>query len=172
MEVLTRSAILKYLVTVNAKIQKNQYLAAHEKEFLEKYPKAKLVRDAFLEFHGVIMGKSVEDLEKLCTKPCAIPELDSFLEHIRKQDKDAVSNAIRYSYSSGFVEGNNLRFKTLKRASYGRMRLSMLIQKCMIAFTSTLDNFKLGMIVDWIPLHENPEYAAEEMDIYLNKFHA
>ena len=162
--VITRNAILKYLVTVNPKTPKNQYLTDHEEEFFAKYPKAKQIRDAFLEFHGVIMGDSVEDLEKLCSKPCALPELDSFFKHLLNEDMAAVSNAIRYSYSSGFVEGNNNRLKTTKRASYGRLRLAMLIQKCMLAFTATLDNFELGHIVKWVPLRDDPSATDDYLD--------
>ncbi len=166
-EVLTRSGILKYLVTVNPKTPKNQYLTDHEQAFLEKYPKAKMIRDAFISFHGVIMGNSVDALEKLCNEPPLLPELESFFEQL-KRDKEAVSNAIRYSYSSGFVEGNNQRYKTIKKCSYGRLRLAMLIKKCMLAFTSTLENFELGMIVKWIPLRENTEYTKCVLDDYLD----
>ncbi|WP_368757173.1 transposase, partial [Enterococcus avium] len=39
-----------------------------------------------------------------------------------------------HSISSGFVEGNNNKFKLIKRIVYGRSGLVNLSKKCLLAF--------------------------------------
>ena len=47
-----------------------------------------------------------------------------------KKDIAAVKNAISSPISSGFVEGNNNKFKLIKRIVYGKMKLVNLFRKC------------------------------------------
>jgi transposase len=68
--------------------------------------------------------------------------IEGFIEGIKK-DIAPVNNAISLDVSSGFVEGNNNKFKLIKRILYGRADLVNLFKKSYIAFQSKLDNFKL-----------------------------
>ena len=48
-------------------------------------------------------------------------------------DLDAVKAAATYKLNSGFVEGENCRFKELKRVAFGRAGLGHLQQLCCLA---------------------------------------
>ena len=59
------------------------------------------------------------------------------MRHFRRKLNIApVKNAISLDVSSGFVEGNNNKFKLLKRIVYGRSGLVNLAKKCFLAFRS------------------------------------
>ncbi len=60
-----------------------------------------------------------------------------------KKDIAAVKNAISSKISSGFVEGNNNKFKLIKRIVYGKMNLVNLFKKCYVSFLATKDNFSI-----------------------------
>ena len=60
-----------------------------------------------------------------------------------KKDITAVKKAISSPISSGFVEGNNNKFKLIKRIVYGKMNLVNLFQKCFLAFSVTKDDFSV-----------------------------
>ncbi len=160
-EVISRSDFLRHLLIVNSKTQKNAYIVRAEELLFKKYPEAETIRNTFQAFHSVIMGDDVNALKELCKKECPIPELQGFYKHILDQDLEAVSNAIKYTYSSGVVEGNNNRVKVIKRVSYGRLKLETLLQKCLIAFWSTLDGFELGGLVTWVPLSQDQDRHSE-----------
>ena len=66
-----------------------------------------------------------------------------YLSNGLKKDIAAVKNAISTPISSGFVEGNNNKFKLIKRIVYGKMNLVNLFKKCFIAFLATKDNFSI-----------------------------
>ena len=68
--------------------------------------------------------------------------IEGFIEGIKK-DIAPVKNAISHDVSSGFVEGNNNKFKLIKRILYGRADLVNLFKKSYFAFQSKLDNFNL-----------------------------
>ena len=60
-----------------------------------------------------------------------------------KKDIAAIRNAISNTINSGFVEGNNNKFKLIKRIVYGKQKLVNLFKRCYLAFTSTLDDLSL-----------------------------
>ena len=66
-------------------------------------------------------------------------EIESFA--MNKRDITPVKNAISLSVSSGFVEGNNNKFKVLKRIVYGRSGLVNLEKKCKLAFLPKNQDF-------------------------------
>lgn len=73
--------------------------------------------------------------------------LDSFIEKSKdkvpsfckglKKDIAPVKNAISYSINSGFVEGNNNKFKLIKRIVYGKQKLCNLFKKSYLCFLVT-----------------------------------
>ena len=62
--------------------------------------------------------------------------------HIEK-DIAPIKNAISFPQSSGFVEGNNNKFKLLKRILYGRSKIVNLFRKCYLPFLMNNTDFKL-----------------------------
>ena len=73
-------------------------------------------------------------------------EIGSFCNGIKK-DITPVKNAISLSVNSGFVEGNNNKFKVLKRIVYGRSRLVNLEKKCKLAFLPKNQDFSLSALL-------------------------
>lgn len=57
--------------------------------------------------------------------------LESFCKGL-VQDREAVLAAMTTHYSSGIVEGNNCRFKLLKRVGYGRAGLELLERRMVV----------------------------------------
>lgn len=79
-----------------------------------------------------LLEKDEEKLDEYLRKYIE-SEIQSFCNGIIKKDILPVKNAISFSISSGFVEGNNNKFKVLKRIVYGRSGLANL-EKCKLAF--------------------------------------
>ena len=73
-------------------------------------------------------------------------EIQAFCNGLKK-DIAPVKNAISLSISSGFVEGNNNKFKALKRIVYGRSRLVNLEKKCKLAFLPKRQDFCLSALL-------------------------
>lgn len=69
-------------------------------------------------------------------------KLKGFVEGIEK-DIAPIKNAISLPYSSGFVEGNNNKFKLIKRILYGRSNLVNLFRKCYVPFLMNNTDFNL-----------------------------
>ena len=69
-------------------------------------------------------------------------EISGFCNGLEK-DIGPVKNAISSEVSSGFVEGNNNKFKLLKRIVYGRSGLVNLCKKCKLAFMQKSESFNL-----------------------------
>ena len=65
-----------------------------------------------------------------------------------KKDIAPVKNAISFEINSGFVEGNNNKFKLIKRIVYGKSKLCNLFKRNYISFLSTLDNFDISAMVN------------------------
>ena len=83
------------------------------------------------------MGNQPDEMDSFIrhydNKESPIP---SFIEGLKK-DIAAIKNAISYDTNSGFVEGNNTKFKLTKRILAGRSGLANLFRKCYAAFSIT-----------------------------------
>lgn len=143
--VLKRTDILKYLLTCNPKVKKDENIGMYIDMVKEKYPVAARVESIFKEFHSTIMGAEPDKLEDFLKK-YKDSEVKSFCNGIKK-DIAPVKNAISYSVSSGFVEGNNNKFKLLKRIVYGRSGLVNLTKKCKLAFLPKGEEFSLSALI-------------------------
>lgn len=141
----SRAEILKYVVTCNPRTKRNQELGKYIDLIKEKYPVVGFVEEAFKEFHAIIMGDDPERLEGFLEK-YEDGRLFSFCKGIRR-DMTAVKNAIIYAESSGFVEGNNNKFKVIKRTVYGRSGLENLEKKCKLAFMAKKESFNLHSLI-------------------------
>ena len=101
--------------------------------------------DKRLEDHSLLMGKEESKLDEYL-KEYDKSEIQAFCTGIEK-DILPVKNAISFSISSGFVEGNNNKFKVLKRIVYGRSGLVNLEKKCKLAFMSKSEDFSLSELL-------------------------
>ena len=131
--VIKRSSLLKYLMTVNPKTKKDKTIAQHIEIIKERYPIAEKVQTMFQEFHETLMGKQPDKLGDFLQR-YEDSEIAGFCTSIKK-DIAPVMNAISFEASSGFVEGNNNKFKLIKRIVYGRPHLVNLSKKCLLAFS-------------------------------------
>ena len=143
--VVSRISLLKYLLTVNPKAERDKEIGEHIDAIKEKFPVAARVEEIFREFHAIIMGKEPDKLDGFLER-YGDSEIKSFCNGIKK-DITPVKNAISYDVSSGFVEGNNNKFKLLKRIVYGRSGLVNLEKKCKLAFLPNREDFDLASLI-------------------------
>ena len=116
--VIKRADILKYILTCNPKTKRDPVIEKYIQQIKRIYPVVKIVENMFKEFHSLLMGKEESKLDEYLKK-YEKSEIQAFCNGIKK-DIIPVKNAISFSISSGFVEGNNNKFKVLKRIVYGR----------------------------------------------------
>ena len=143
--VIQRNDILKYLLTVNPKTKKDEEVEKYVDIILQKYPIAAWVKEGFQYFHRIMLGDSPDAVDEFITK-YSDTKIGSFCDGLKK-DIAPVKNAISLEVSSGFVEGNNNKFKLMKRIVYGRSGLVNLEKKCRLAFMQDTDDFSLGSLI-------------------------
>ena len=136
-----RTGILKYLLTCNPKVKKNEELGKYIEAIKVSYPIAAWIETIFKEFHDILMGNDTSKIEEFI-KSYEESKIKSFCNGI-KWDIAPVKNAISHPESSGFVEGNNNKFKLIKRIVYGRSGLVNLTKKCKLAFLPKNEDFSL-----------------------------
>lgn len=139
--IIKRNEILKYITTKNEKIKKNETVEKNIQIIKERYPIVNELEKIYDSFYSTIMKKDADQLDKFIDN-YKESVLKGFIEGIEK-DIAPIKNAISYSYSSGFVEGNNNKFKLIKRILYGRSKIVNLFRKCYIPFLMKSKNFKL-----------------------------
>lgn len=139
--IIKRNEILKYITIRNPKVKRDENIGKYLDIIKERYEIVAVLEKAYDEFHKTLMGKEPDHLEDFIKK-YEISAIEGFIEGIKK-DIAPVKNAISHDVSSGFVEGNNNKFKLIKRILYGRADLVNLFKKSYIAFQSKLDNFDL-----------------------------
>lgn len=142
---IKRNDLLRYLLTVNPKTKKDRTIETYIEKILDEFEIARTIKDIFCSFHRIIMGEDPTKLDDFLEK-YGESKISSFCNGIKK-DIAPVKNAISYDVSSGFVEGNNNKFKLLKRIVYGRSGLVNLEKKCRVAFMSDCDNFSLSSLI-------------------------
>ena len=143
--VINRTDLLKYTLTCNPKTKRDAVIEKYIVLIKENYPVIEKVETMFKEFHALLMGGNVIKLDEYLEK-YSESKIQSFCNGI-KNDITPVKNAISFSVSSGFVEGNNNKFKVLKRIVYGRSGLVNLEKKCKLAFLSKQQNFSLTALL-------------------------
>lgn len=143
--VIRRNELLKYILTIDPKKEKDRVISENLGLIKEKFPMVTWVADTFHEFHEILMGDEPEKIDQYIEK-YADTELSSFCNGLKK-DIAPVKNAISLGVSSGFVEGNNNKFKLIKRIVYGRSKIVNLTKKCKLAFLVRTDDFNLMDLV-------------------------
>ena len=140
-----RTDILKYLLTCNPKKKKDKELEKYIDIIKEAYPIASYVETVFKDFHRILMGCSPEKIDDFIEQ-YKNSRISTFCNGLKK-DIAPIKNAISHPESSGFVEGNNNKFKLIKRIVYGRSGLVNLSKKCKLAFMPQDDTFTLSSLV-------------------------
>ncbi len=143
--IITRTDLLKYILTCNPKTKRDPNIEKYIDQIKSQYPVVEKVETMFKEFHALLMGKDETKLDEYLGKYGA-SEIEFFCNGI-KRDITPVKNAISLSVSSGFVEGNNNKFKVLKRIVYGRSGLVNLEKKCKLAFLPKNQDFSLSALL-------------------------
>ena len=142
--IVKRSEVLRHITTKNPKTKLNENIEKHIDIIKEKYAAAGLAANIYNDFYSTLMGKDPNQLEIFINK-YEFSVIKGFIDGI-KDDIDSVRNAISSDVSSGFVEGNNNKFKLIKRILYGRANLDTLFKKCYLAFKFGLDAFCISQI--------------------------
>ena len=138
--IITRYELLKYLLTLDINKFKNLKIDENIDELSSTFPIINIIKNIFQDFHNVMFSKDEKKLDEfIINYQIYIP---SFCKGLKK-DIAAIRNAISQTINSGFVEGNNNKFKLIKRIVYGKQKLVNLFKRCYLAFTSTLDDLSL-----------------------------
>lgn len=136
--VISRNDILKH---ITSKHQKNMVIEEYMNILEDKYPIILEMRKIYNDFYGTIMGSDCEALDTFISK-YKESRLKMLIEGIEK-DIAPIKNAISFPQSSGFVEGNNNKFKLIKRILYGRSKIVNLFRKCYLPFLMNNTDFQL-----------------------------
>ena len=110
------------------------------------YELIEVLEGAYHSFYTVLMGKEPSQLEAFIDKYKS-SHIQGFIDGIKK-DIAPIKNAISHDASSGFVEGNNNKFKLIKRILYGRANLVNLFKKCYLAFRANRKDFILEKLIE------------------------
>lgn len=156
-----RRDLLKYITTKNEKIKKDKTIEKYIEIIKQKYPIINEVINIYDEFYNMFKKKDEnlldEFLEKYSSKTYRtdsetgeIVNADDNIENIKsgiggfinsiKKDIAPVKAAISRPESSGFVEGNNNKFKLIKRILYGKGNLVNLFSKSFAIFSLNYKN--------------------------------
>ncbi|MEY8331058.1 transposase [Lachnospiraceae bacterium 48-33] len=122
--VIKRNEILKYILTKNPKSKRNETVEEHINLIKEHYSTVRWTEDVFHTFHSALMEKEPSKIDDFLEK-YTDSSLKGFCKCIKK-DIAPVKNVISLEVSSGFAEGNNNKFKLIKRIVYGRTKLANL----------------------------------------------
>jgi hypothetical protein len=142
---ITRSEILKYITTKDVKKIKNKKVATNIELIKNEFPIIEELQLIYDHFHEIVMGDNPDSMDGFVEKNEG-GVISSFINGLKK-DIAAVKNAISYEESSGFVEGNNNKFKLIKRTLYGRANLKTLFAKGFFAFKVKDSNFDIRQII-------------------------
>lgn len=143
--VINRSSLVKYILTADSKKTNDKKLSEHIDALKECYPVIGWGMEAFQCFHSALMGDVPEEIDAFIAD-YKDSELKVFCESLQR-DIEPVKNAVIYDVSSGFVEGNNNKFKLVKRIVYGRSGLVNLERKCKLAFLPKQDDFSIANLI-------------------------
>jgi len=144
--IIKRNELLKYILTIDEK-KKDKTISKYINIIIEKYPLVREIMEIFLDFHEIMFSKDEELVEIFLE--FYKEKIPTFCKGIRK-DIAPVKNAISLTINSGFVEGNNNKFKLIKRILYGKSKLVNLSKRSYLFFLATSDNFSIEEIVETI----------------------
>lgn len=96
-------------------------------EVVKACPTLGYLRNLYSSFRKALAGNNIFAIDAWMDKykHTRFPEIASFWDGIY-DDKEAVTNAVKYNYTNGIVEGKNHRLKNKKREGYGRAGFELL----------------------------------------------
>ncbi|MBQ0066188.1 MAG: transposase, partial [Firmicutes bacterium] len=142
--VISRNEIIKYITEKEGTDAKKK-VSPHIGKIKEKYPVVRQLDEIYTIFHHILMGNKEDELD-VFIEYYMNSSVDKFVKGLKK-DIHPAKNAISFHESSGFVEGNNNKFKLIKRILYGRSKLSNLFCKCYPAFLIGKDSFDMKKVL-------------------------
>jgi transposase len=124
-EVIERKYLLKLLYNPIEKIK--GITQEQLTKVLAVFPQLTAVYDLVNSFKTLFMAHHVEDLDQWLESAKTLGSLDvnSFVNGIMR-DKEAVTNAILYSYNNGLAEGSINKIKRIKHTMYGKASFNTL----------------------------------------------
>lgn len=158
--IIKRNDLLKYITTKNPKTKKDKDIDKYISLIKEKYPIINEIINMYDDFYNIFKEKNINLLDEFINKyevknninikTGEIVETDDNIENLKsgiqgfiksiKKDITPIKAAISFNESSGFVEGNNNKFKLIKRILYGRCNLVNLFKKCFSIFSLKSSN--------------------------------
>ena len=141
---ITRNDLIKY-ITNKKEYEGKEKVKEYIDKIKEKYPVVKQLDEIYTVFHYSLMNGKEDELDVFIDEYGDSP-LKTFVNGLKK-DIHPTKNAISFKESSGFVEGNNNKFKLIKRILYGRSKLSNLFLKCYPTFLIGKENFELKKVL-------------------------
>lgn len=142
---IKRHKVLGYILRKSSEETKEDELEKYIEIIKKRYNIVNVLKDAYYSFYTTLMGNNPNQLETFISDYDSSP-IKGFIDGIKK-DIAPVKNAISHSESSGFVEGNNNKFKLIKRILYGRANLVNLFRKCYVTFQTKLKGFSLKKLL-------------------------
>jgi len=143
--VISRREVLKYITTKNPKMKTNNLVVKNFKIITNKYAIVTVLKEIYDEFYNILSSGISDNLDSFIIKykkSIISGFADGLLDDIK-----AVKNAITHKESNGFVEGNNNKFKLIKRILYGRANLDTLFKKSYLAFKVNKKDFDLSQLL-------------------------
>ena len=145
---IKRNKLLKFITTKDPKAKKDKNIEKHISLIKDKFPIVNNIINVYDDFYSIFKKKNVNLLNDFISKyesdNSNIQE-DENIENIKsgingfiksiKKDIAPIKAAISFNESSGFVEGNNNKFKLIKRILYGRCNLVNLFKKSYSIFS-------------------------------------
>lgn len=103
-------------------------------EAVKTCPMLGYLRNLYLSFRKALSGGDIMAIDEWMDKykHTRFTEIASFWDGLY-DDKDAVTNAIKFNYTNGIVEGKNHRLKNKKREGYGKDGLELLQRKVILS---------------------------------------
>ena len=144
--VIQRSDVLRYITLKDHTAMEDSDTAKYITVIKDAYPVVTQMEEIYQLFHSILMGGKPEKLDGFIDKYKDMKGIAGFIDGL-KRDITPVKNAISLPYSSGFVEGNNNKFKLIKRILYGRSGLANLFRKCYAAFSITQTNVPVQSLI-------------------------
>lgn len=144
--VINRGQILSYIIKKISEETKETGIQKHIEMIQDHYKIIAILKEAYKTFYSILMGKDPDKLDEFI-ETYELSPIKGFIAGIKK-DIAPVKNAISHTESSGFVEGNNNKFKLLKRILYGRADLVNLFKKCYTAFQVKRKGFRIQDLLE------------------------
>ncbi len=145
--VFSRSDVLRQILAVHEE-KKDPEVGKVMDIILDRYPELSIASRIYTGFHSAVIGNDPDAIDKWILDNQTGP-LSSFVESV-KQDIIPIKNAVIHTESSGFVEGNNTKFKLIKRILFGRSGRVNLEIRFIAACLFTKDTFKLTDICPFL----------------------